>query len=544
VEFQPIIAKRLQQYNLPLLYHILDIHTIFEAGCARLHIFEYEHIQRYHKILYLDTDILIHSNINVLFAEHIAEDKLYALEEGVLDNGNWGGPFFDFSIYERDRTAFTSGILYFKNHPIIQGLFRDILNHIQEYIYRDKNEVPGCLDQPFIVYQAVIQNKYDNQMMKKYAENNPEHVDAQKIIYHFCGGVGIFSNKYKKMTEFWPKMNTIRACTIADSWNENKMKLLLESAKANDFVVEIFGLNKPFCFYSKISEFYIYLSTIPADENPIICFTDAFDVFYTDSLECIKQKFLAENASLIWSVEKWFSHQLLEDKEFYENMTTDSEYKYINSGTFIGYKKVLLELLSDIDDLVNDSVYLEKIKTQWGWDKKDQILDQCLFAHQLRKKWDKYNVKLDTTCNIFYVVSGEWDNIENRIENRIENHITEDMKMVWNGNSPSIIHVPDKRQYEHILNLLYAQKYHKGYYAFYKKNLCNKTYTWRESYITFLKNGKMNAFGVGSCSYVEKNTFIAYCGGRYHTLTFTDDFSEFVSIRQGDNERIVGKLYE
>ena len=49
---QTLIQKELKEFDLPIFYYILDVCTLFGAGCARLHIFKYESISKYDKILY------------------------------------------------------------------------------------------------------------------------------------------------------------------------------------------------------------------------------------------------------------------------------------------------------------------------------------------------------------------------------------------------------------------------------------------------------------------------------------------------------------
>jgi len=211
--FKEKIVKALEEYDLPLAYFLLDLTTLFESGCARLNIFQYEDIDRYSKILYLDTDILINGDLNILLNKELSDDKIYALEEGQIGveswSDFWGSQFFDFTKVDRRQTAFTSGILYFKNSDTIRGLFDTIKAHINDYVYVKKNEPPYCMDQPFIVYNAIMEKKFDNQMMKTYAENNPTQVSAEKIIYHFPGGPGWYDSKIVKMTTFWKTMNTL-----------------------------------------------------------------------------------------------------------------------------------------------------------------------------------------------------------------------------------------------------------------------------------------------------------------------------------------------
>ena len=207
--FQPIIKKILDKFKLPIHYYILQLNTLFEAGCARLNIFKYENIDKYNKILYLDTDILINNDINNILNIKISDNKIYALEEGRLSVDNYyGSKFFDFSKISSDLPAFTTGILFFKNSNVIKDLFKTVDLHILDYIYKKKNAIPICLDQPFIVYNAITQKKYDNQLMKQFVENNPRIVSKEKIIYHFPGHPGCYNSKIEKMMAFWSKMDS------------------------------------------------------------------------------------------------------------------------------------------------------------------------------------------------------------------------------------------------------------------------------------------------------------------------------------------------
>jgi lipopolysaccharide biosynthesis glycosyltransferase len=197
----------MEHLPINLKYFILDLTTLFDAGCARLNIFKYEGIESYDKIIYLDTDILINSDVNILLSLKLSNDKIYTLEEGVISQHFYGSWFFDFTKIDRNTTAFTSGIMIFHNNNIIKTLFDDIQKHIHKYIVEDKQEIPDCLDQPFIVFNAITQNKYDNTLLKDFVENNPITVEREKVIYHFPGGPGAYDSKFAKMTYFWDKMN-------------------------------------------------------------------------------------------------------------------------------------------------------------------------------------------------------------------------------------------------------------------------------------------------------------------------------------------------
>jgi len=202
--FQPLIQQELAMCDLPLHYYTLDIDTIMGASCSKLKIFSYDRINNYNKILYLDTDVLINSDINILFNTEISSTKLYALEEGNIGGSHWGQQFFDFTKFNTSDTAFCAGVFYFMNSPALKQLFEHTNIHIATYLSSNK-PIPLCLDQPFLVYNSFIQDKYDNQFMKTYLANNPKIIN-NKIIYHFPGSPGHYSSKFHKMTKFWNRI--------------------------------------------------------------------------------------------------------------------------------------------------------------------------------------------------------------------------------------------------------------------------------------------------------------------------------------------------
>jgi hypothetical protein len=70
----------------------------------------------------------------------------------------------------------------------------------------------------------------------------------------------------------------------------------------------------------------------------------------------------------------------------------------------------------------------------------------------------------------------------------------------------------------------------------------NKTYTWEGSYIKFLGNLKMEAFGKGEYKIVDRENIIANFGGRIHNIIFNDNHTSFVSTRQDDLQTVYGNL--
>jgi lipopolysaccharide biosynthesis glycosyltransferase len=200
--FVDSIESKLSIFHIPILYHLLELDTLMEAGSARLFIFDYPEIEKYNKILYIDTDVLINSDINILFNLNIESDTIYALEEETISCSHHGSDFFDFTLIDKDTTAFTTGILFFIPSLSIRDLFNKIILHISTYITAYKTP-PACLEQPFFIYNTITDKKYDNQLLKQFVENNPTKAVLDKIVYHFPGGPGNYSSKIRKMESFW-----------------------------------------------------------------------------------------------------------------------------------------------------------------------------------------------------------------------------------------------------------------------------------------------------------------------------------------------------
>jgi predicted oxidoreductase/ectoine hydroxylase-related dioxygenase (phytanoyl-CoA dioxygenase family) len=69
-----------------------------------------------------------------------------------------------------------------------------------------------------------------------------------------------------------------------------------------------------------------------------------------------------------------------------------------------------------------------------------------------------------------------------------------------------------------------------------------KTYTWENSYIKFLDNFKMDAFGEGKYEVIDDNNIIAIFGGRIHNILFNENYTMFSSIREDDLQAVFGSI--
>lgn len=555
--FQPLIQKELCSFDLPLQYYILEIHTLFEAGCARLNIFKYANINKYDNILYLDTDILLNSDVNVLFNLEISSEKIYALQEGSIEYDHWGSHFFDFTKYDIKTPAFTSGILFFKNSACMKTLFDTIQSHIEDYIYNKKNPVPACLDQPFIVYNAISQNKYDNQVLTKYVENNPSAVSPEKIIYHFPGAPGSHGSKNSKMMSFWNKMiqyDKIKICQYGTDGFGHQLEgmLRLISLSLNDKAEYIYDIRKSFVF--EHSNF---------DVNKLNSYIlKAFDILSKKSI----------NKSQKYTTNKVIRN---ENRSFAEIIKKDNYSKNIYCYDGVGSGQALPSNFEDITDLKKS---LPKLREAF-------VLENNFLPEPTYKKTGMNiacHIRLGDAVGTRILDNDNVINHIKKLQKEDKNHITihsdgdVDFLQADNttlcGRNTDVLQILSDFIHADILIINYSglsiaahllanddQKVFCPNVAgptFFKRILdkCNKIsqpeidlkynkkYSWENHSITFLGNGLMDAFGKGTYTQQNIYTFEAKFGGRIHSLVFNNEYTEFTSTRRDDGYIVKGKL--
>ena len=94
------------------------------------------------------------------------------------------------------------------------------------------------------------------------------------------------------------------------------------------------------------------------DDNDLILFTDAYDVFYNDNLETILERFKSFNCKILFAAEKncWPDYSIASK---FPNQ--NEPYKYLNSGCFIGQVSEIKKFLkNDIQDYDDDQLFLQQ----------------------------------------------------------------------------------------------------------------------------------------------------------------------------------------
>ena len=473
----------------------LDLTTKFEAGYSRLNIFDYPKINLYNKILYLDCDILVTNSINNMFNIEI-EDKIYAIQEDC--HRYFHCEMFNDEEYELldKESAFSSGILLFKNNPIIKELFSKILLHINNHI-NNNYRIPDCLDQPFIVYHAIKNNLYNNKRLFGIVINNPNKFNNETIS-HFPGGPGHYESKIVKMTNY---MNQIM-------FNLNKK----ESFKK----IEIDEYKK---IINKNNTYFDKLYTICKEIGEKVegnCFTAHMDIDRTINSLIYKQLnhfSLGSNATNIMEIGFNAGHSsllyLLSNPNSKLTIFDLCEHKY----TMPCFKYLQSVFPNRLEIIPGDST-----KT---------------IPHY-------YKSNPHTKFDLIHIDGGHFGDIPNKdFYNSL--NLASDV-IIWDDTQ---IESLDKLFNNYInKGLIYEIFLYKTFVYQHRicrvNNLLNKKYKWENSNIKFLENGHIDAIIPGKYSFIDKYLIKCTFNNKEYLLKFNKDYTEYISISNNDFEVIKG----
>jgi hypothetical protein len=124
----------------------------------------------------------------------------------------------------------------------------------------------------------------------------------------------------------------------------------------------------------KVNLLRAYIKDLP--DYDVVLFTDAFDVFYNDTLDTITKRFLGFNTRALFSAEaSCYPDESLAD----QYPETETPYRFLNSGTFIAE-------VGELKKIINDPI-------------KDGDDDQLYYTHKFLS--GKYNMSLDYEGYIF-----------------------------------------------------------------------------------------------------------------------------------------------
>ena len=205
-EFEKEIQNFAGSIAITITCKTFEFKTVLEACCARLSIFDYNMIDSYEKVLYIDTDIVVQGDLSQLFEKSL-EDKIYALSEWTISADSHGGSLFDFAKFNHNTPGFNSGILLFQTSPLMRSKFADISAHVLA-AFKSGGRMPECHDQPFFNYHFIKDGLHETQLLEPYAviydrgSVLPEPKPTKICLCHFTWPLGNSENKGTRMKDY------------------------------------------------------------------------------------------------------------------------------------------------------------------------------------------------------------------------------------------------------------------------------------------------------------------------------------------------------
>jgi hypothetical protein len=202
------ILQLARSLNLNIDTYIFNFTGKDQAVCSKLYIFEYPLTRLYKKVLYLDTDIIIQSDLTIILQGDL-EEKVYGVKEGTIGHEWWGAELFDFSKTDdafKSLSAINGGTLLFPPTDKIKSIFTNICNDIKERTSKNI-ALPVCSDQSYINYFFIKDNMYNNTYLTEYTKFYSKDADifelvSNNVVSHFTWPIGNANHKMQRMTPY------------------------------------------------------------------------------------------------------------------------------------------------------------------------------------------------------------------------------------------------------------------------------------------------------------------------------------------------------
>lgn len=209
----------------------------------------------------------------------------------------------------------------------------------------------------------------------------------------------------------------MKLVTVA-THNEGYFDYLKQSCEKFNTDIDVLGYGEKWKGFGwRLNLIIDYLNDIE-NENEVVCFIDAYDVILLRSLDEMENFFIhfsnTYNINIIIGTDE---NQNTILKLLGGIIFGNCNGIRINAGTYIGYKKDLLEMLN--------SITIEK----------DSDDDQVLITEYFKKNHDK--VYIDTTCLFFLTIGRPLFDFDKHKNVSVKDNI-----ITYNGLTPFIAHAP------------------------------------------------------------------------------------------------------
>jgi lipopolysaccharide biosynthesis glycosyltransferase len=184
---------------------------LYHALLSKCDIYQYVDVTSYKKVLYLDCDIIVQTDLSQLFKDtHIKSGRIYAPAEGTLTGKYWYlNAYKDTNISRLQSEgvhSFNTGTFMFVPTQSFLKHFRNI-KELGE-TYQGKQHF---YDQSFFNYYFNVNNLSSTEYLTDIVQMfpDPEKYYPDKSILHFAG-IGRYKEKAKIMKSYLDKLEKIK----------------------------------------------------------------------------------------------------------------------------------------------------------------------------------------------------------------------------------------------------------------------------------------------------------------------------------------------
>lgn len=184
-----------------------------EASMRKTQIFHWPDIQKYEKVLYIDSDVLVVDSLHKLFEFTISQNTLYVVPERNFKNPH-KNIFFSLRDYSAEETKFLCDKNIF-GFNCGQFMFAPS-NAMQMHFENLESMIKSFKGEHF--YEQSFMNRYFNlncnlnyDHMETYVQLSPKNyaLEKHKIIYHFMNASCHYTMKLSLMNRYYEQ---VRQC--------------------------------------------------------------------------------------------------------------------------------------------------------------------------------------------------------------------------------------------------------------------------------------------------------------------------------------------
>ena len=173
IDFMCMCDAKYAKYVKKHMPQKMDIHltewndSAESTSKRKLEIFNYKHIDKYNKILYLDSDIICIKEFASLFEIEIQPDILYVKKEYDTFENLETNLYFGLNLYTvedltRIKTPFNASHFLFMNNPENKQTFSEIVLYMKTY------EGDSYYEQSFLNHFYQLSGKFDTTVLDMY----------------------------------------------------------------------------------------------------------------------------------------------------------------------------------------------------------------------------------------------------------------------------------------------------------------------------------------------------------------------------------------